>query len=63
VGLAFVVPASISIIMSAGALLAWLITAWRPRFASRFLLAAAAGMVAGEGVAGVLSSFFNMAGW
>jgi uncharacterized oligopeptide transporter (OPT) family protein len=47
--------------MSLGALTAWLI-AWRsPRRAERFVLPSAAGLVAGESLAGVLAAFGRMA--
>lgn len=59
-GLAFVIPASIAVTMSLGALTAWLI-AWRsPRHAERFVLPSAAGLVAGESLAGVLAAFGRM---
>lgn len=60
-GLAFVIPASISIIMALGALLAWLITARFPALAARFVIAAAAGLIAGESIVGVAASFWDMA--
>ncbi|MGR8918125.1 MAG: OPT/YSL family transporter [Gammaproteobacteria bacterium] len=52
-GLAFVVPASVSLVMAAGAILAWAVNAGHRRLADGTLLAAAAGMVAGESTAGV----------
>jgi uncharacterized oligopeptide transporter (OPT) family protein len=58
VGLAFVIPAGTSITLFLGALLAsvahWLV----PRWASRFLLSLAAGLVAGESLYGVASVWF-----
>ncbi len=60
-GLAFVIPASISMMMFLGALAAWLVAARFPRTATRFTVAAAAGLVAGESIVGVAASFWGMA--
>jgi uncharacterized oligopeptide transporter (OPT) family protein len=60
-GLAFVIPASISITMFVGAAAAWALLAWNARFANRFALAAAAGLIAGESIVGVAASFWDMA--
>jgi len=60
-GLAFVIPASISLTMFAGAAVAWALLAWNERFANRFALAAAAGLIAGESIVGVAASFWDMA--
>jgi len=60
-GLAFVIPASISLMMFVGAALAWALLAWNARFANRFALAAAAGLIAGESIVGVGASFWDMA--
>jgi len=61
-GLAFVIPASISLMMFLGALLAWAALTFRARFANRFALAAAAGLIAGESIVGVAASIWDMAG-
>jgi len=53
VGLAFVIPAWNSMSMFIGALLAYLVARLSPSWAERFLIAAAAGLVAGESLAGV----------
>lgn len=55
-GLAFVIPASISIAMFIGALLAFLLQRFALNWSQRFLIACAAGLVAGESIAGVISS-------
>ncbi|MDX1375472.1 MAG: OPT family oligopeptide transporter [Burkholderiales bacterium] len=60
-GLAFVIPASISLMMFFGAALAWALLAWNARFTNRFALAAAAGLVAGESIVGVGTAFWDMA--
>ncbi len=52
-GLAFVIPASNSITLCLGAVLAALLQRRVPVWAQRFLLAIAAGLVAGESLAGV----------
>lgn len=59
-GLAFIIPASISLMMALGALLAWVIQSrWRS-VGERFTIAAAAGLVAGESIVGVGASFWMM---
>ncbi len=59
-GLAFILPASVSLMMTLGALLTALVR-WRaPRLAERFALAAAAGLIAGESLAGVGAAFWQM---
>lgn len=52
-GLAFIIPASVSLMMAFGALLAWLFAARWGSLAERFVIVAAAGLVAGESMAGV----------
>jgi uncharacterized oligopeptide transporter (OPT) family protein len=61
-GLAFVIPASISLTMFCGAALTWAVLAWNARFANRFALAVAAGLIAGESIVGVAASLWDMAG-
>lgn len=59
-GLAFIIPASISLMMALGALLAWMVQSrWRS-VGERFTIAAAAGLVAGESILGVGASFWMM---
>ncbi|WP_434457569.1 OPT/YSL family transporter [Stutzerimonas urumqiensis] len=59
-GLAFIIPASISLTMAFGALLAWLFMArWRS-LGERFVIVAAAGLVAGESMAGVGVSLWQL---
>lgn len=59
-GLAFIIPASISLMMAIGALLAWVVQSrWRS-LGERFTIAAAAGLVAGESIVGVGTSFWMM---
>jgi putative OPT family oligopeptide transporter len=57
-GLAFVIPAGTSITLFLGAALASLLHQLAPRWAARFLLSAAAGLVAGESLFGVVSVWF-----
>ncbi|MEQ8663898.1 MAG: OPT family oligopeptide transporter [Gammaproteobacteria bacterium] len=52
-GLAFVIPASTAFTLCAGALLAWALLARAPRLAARYLVACAAGLIAGESLFGV----------
>jgi len=61
-GLAFVIPASISLMMFVGALIAWLFAVRWERLAARFSIAAAAGLIAGESIAGVAAALWSMAG-
>ncbi len=58
VGLAFVIPAGTSITLFLGAALASLLHGLAPHWAARFLLSAAAGLVAGESLFGVVSVWF-----
>jgi len=58
VGLAFVIPAGTSMTLFLGALLASLAHWLVPRWAARFLLSLAAGLVAGESLYGVVSVWF-----
>lgn len=59
-GLAFVIPASNSLSLFAGAVLAALLAAWRPSLATRFTIAVAAGLVAGESLMGVGQALWAM---
>lgn len=62
IGLGFVIPASTSITVAAGAVLAALLGRLAPRFAAQFLLAIAAGFIAGESLFGVFLSLADVAG-
>jgi uncharacterized oligopeptide transporter (OPT) family protein len=57
IGLAFVIPASISTTMALGAVAATAVRGFAPSFAARFTVAIAAGLVAGESLVGVLAAF------
>ncbi|MCJ0974853.1 OPT/YSL family transporter [Pseudomonas sp. PS1] len=59
-GLAFIIPASISLMMTFGAVLAWLFAARWGGLAERFVIVAAAGLVAGESMAGVGISLWQL---
>lgn len=59
-GLAFVLPAQISIMLFIGALLAWALRQLAPKWSQRFILAIAAGCIAGESIAGVLGSLLQL---
>jgi uncharacterized oligopeptide transporter (OPT) family protein len=54
-GLAFVIPAGTSITLFLGAALASVLHLLAPRWSARFLLSAAAGLVAGESLFGVVA--------
>ena len=62
VGLAFVIPAWNSISMFIGAALAALLGLYFRRWTSRFLLAMAAGLIAGESLAGVTGALADFIG-
>ncbi len=61
-GLAFVIPASVSMMMAAGAILTWLVAAKRKEWAERFAITLAAGLIAGESMMGVASSLWQLVG-
>ncbi|MBK5967750.1 MULTISPECIES: OPT family oligopeptide transporter [Thiorhodovibrio] len=61
-GFAFVIPASISLALCLGALLGLLARALVPNWQRRFLIVAAAGLVAGESLVGVLDALLRMLG-
>ncbi|MCB0389992.1 MAG: OPT/YSL family transporter [Bdellovibrionales bacterium] len=58
-GLAFIIPAWTSLTMFFGALLAYVLSRYQPSFAKKFLLVIAAGFVAGESMAGVISTIIS----
>lgn len=59
-GLAFVLPASVSIMMALGSIITWLVSLrWRS-LTERYAVTAAAGLVAGESTAGVGISFWQL---
>lgn len=59
-GLAFILPASIAMMMGLGAVLTWLVSCRWPNVAERFAITAAAGLIAGESITGVGASFWEM---
>lgn len=59
-GLAFILPASISLMMGLGAVVTWLVSCRWPRVTERFAITAAAGLIAGESIMGVAASFWEM---
>ncbi len=59
-GLAFILPASIAMMMGLGAVLTWLVSRRWPRVTDRFAITAAAGLIAGESITGVGASFWEM---
>ncbi|MFK0091874.1 OPT family oligopeptide transporter [Pseudomonas sp. NPDC090592] len=63
-GLAFILPASISLMMGLGAVVTWLVSCSWPSVTERFAITAAAGLIAGESIMGVGASFWAMLrGW
>ena len=58
-GLAFVIPASISLAMCLGAVLAAIAARVAPGWAARFVLAIAAGLVAGESLGGIAAAMVS----
>jgi uncharacterized oligopeptide transporter (OPT) family protein len=61
-GLAFVLPASTSMMMGLGAVLTWIVSRRWPSVTERFAITAAAGLIAGESITGVGASFWAMLG-
>ena len=61
-GLAMVIPASISITMFLGSLVAKLLERYQPNLAQRFVLAAASGLIAGESLTGVTRALQGIVG-
>ena len=59
-GLAFVIPASISLSMGIGAIAAYALQRYVRSWSARFLMVAAAGLVAGESMTGVVSSIISI---
>lgn len=62
IGLAFVLPAWLSMSMFFGAALAAALARVAPRWSTRFVLVLAAGVVAGESLAGVLVAALGVLG-
>lgn len=61
-GLAMVIPASLSITLFLGSLIAKAMERWNPTLAQRFLIAAASGLIAGESLAGVGRALLGVMG-
>jgi uncharacterized oligopeptide transporter (OPT) family protein len=59
-GLAFVLPASTSLMMGLGAVLTWVVSRRWSSLTERFAITAAAGLIAGESIVGVGASFWEM---
>jgi hypothetical protein len=59
-GLSFILPASVSIMMSFGAIMTWLISLRWSRLTHQFSIAVAAGFVAGESMTGVGASLWKL---
>ncbi len=62
VGLAMVIPASLSMTMFFGSLIAKALERWQPTLAQRFLIAAASGLIAGESLTGVARALLGILG-
>lgn len=59
-GLSFVLPASVSMTMAAGAILTWLVRLRWPVMTEKFAITAAAGLIAGESMTGVGASIWQL---
>ncbi len=59
-GLAFVLPASVSLMMALGAIITWLVSRRWASLTERFAITAAAGLIAGESITGVGASLWAM---
>ncbi len=62
VGLAMVIPASLSVTMFMGSLIALALARFSPTLAQRFVIAAASGLIAGESLTGVGQALFGILG-
>ncbi|MGV3741679.1 MAG: OPT family oligopeptide transporter [Burkholderiaceae bacterium] len=62
IGLAFIIPASVSMMMAAGAILTWMVSAKKRTWTERFGITLAAGLIAGESMMGVASSLWQLIG-
>ncbi len=60
IGLAFVIPAWISLALFVGTAASLAARRWAPQWSRRFVLVAAAGLVAGESLAGVTTALLRM---
>jgi uncharacterized oligopeptide transporter (OPT) family protein len=61
-GLAMVIPASLSITMFLGSLVALTLARFNPSLAQRFVIAAASGLIAGESLTGVVEALLGIIG-
>ncbi len=59
-GLAFIIPASVSMMMAMGSILTWLVSIRRRQAAERFAVTVAAGLIAGESIMGVSASLWQL---
>jgi putative OPT family oligopeptide transporter len=59
-GLAFIIPASVSLMMAIGAILTGLLSLKHRHVTERFAITAAAGLIAGESMTGVGASLWNL---
>ena len=62
IDLAMVIPASLSITMFLGSLVAKALEYWQTTLAQRFLIAAASGLIAGESLTGVARALLGILG-
>lgn len=60
IGLAFIIPAWISISMFMGGIASWAIVHWIPEWHQRFMIVLAAGLVAGESLMGVAQALLQI---
>jgi uncharacterized oligopeptide transporter (OPT) family protein len=59
-GLSFILPASISLMMALGALLTWLVSLRWQSLTERFAITVAAGLIAGESITGIGASLWQL---
>jgi uncharacterized oligopeptide transporter (OPT) family protein len=59
-GLAFILPASVSGMMASGAILTWLVGLRFPDLTGRYAITAAAGLIAGESMVGIGASLWQL---
>jgi len=59
-GMAFVLPAGVSLALCIGAVVAWLLQRWCKSWSSRFLVTICTGLVAGDTLTGVATGIYHM---
>ena len=62
-GIAFIIPAYYSLVMLYGLVIWWIWRWFAPHAADKFTYAVASGLIAGEGLMGIVNAGLTLAGW